>query len=200
MPRHCERVALLPLIRRVQNGIRIVEFADLDLTDYNAPMLGCRGAARRGGGARAVARSAGGAAADCPAAPISFACARCRPISTACPIRWRCSMVQGRVRSTAMSSRPAMISTPTGYSLERTVRKELERSWRVFKRDPAAAFRIVTDQKRGAARARDHGYAAGCADAASRIEFRSQRRDLLPRSTAIWSAKISTAAMPWCRR
>jgi CelD/BcsL family acetyltransferase involved in cellulose biosynthesis len=32
------------------------------------------------------------------------------------------------------------------YSLERTVRKELERSWRVFRRDPAAAFKIVTDK------------------------------------------------------
>ena len=31
---------LLPLIRRMHNGIRIVEPADLDLTDYNAPMLG----------------------------------------------------------------------------------------------------------------------------------------------------------------
>src|SRR5450755_4660215 len=34
-----EHVALLPLVRRVQNGIRIVEFADLNLTDYNAPFL-----------------------------------------------------------------------------------------------------------------------------------------------------------------
>jgi CelD/BcsL family acetyltransferase involved in cellulose biosynthesis len=31
---------LLPLIRRRQNNIVIVEFADLDLTDYNAPFLG----------------------------------------------------------------------------------------------------------------------------------------------------------------
>src|ERR1700759_980839 len=37
--RHRE-VALGPLIRRVQRGIRLVEFADLDLTDYNAPLLG----------------------------------------------------------------------------------------------------------------------------------------------------------------
>ncbi|MEA2890541.1 MAG: hypothetical protein QOI05_1334, partial [Bradyrhizobium sp.] len=32
------------------------------------------------------------------------------------------------------------------FTLERTVRKELERSWRVFTRDPAAAFRIITDK------------------------------------------------------
>src|SRR5882757_6587803 len=40
-----EQAVLLPLIRRLQKGIRIVEFADLDLTDYNAPLLG--GAAPR---------------------------------------------------------------------------------------------------------------------------------------------------------
>src|SRR4249920_325508 len=35
-----EQAALLPLIRRRQQNISIVEFADLDLTDYNAPILG----------------------------------------------------------------------------------------------------------------------------------------------------------------
>src|SRR5215211_4859879 len=35
-----EPAMLLPLIRRRQNNIAIVEFSDLDLTDYNAPILG----------------------------------------------------------------------------------------------------------------------------------------------------------------
>jgi CelD/BcsL family acetyltransferase involved in cellulose biosynthesis len=34
------QVALVPLIRHVKGGIRIVEFADLGVTDYNAPILG----------------------------------------------------------------------------------------------------------------------------------------------------------------
>src|SRR6201999_1867046 len=34
-----EQVALFPLTRRVRRGIRIVEFADHNLTDYNAPLL-----------------------------------------------------------------------------------------------------------------------------------------------------------------
>src|SRR5690242_9090183 len=38
-----EPIALLPLVRRTQGGIRIVEFADSGLTDYNAPLL-ARGA------------------------------------------------------------------------------------------------------------------------------------------------------------
>ena len=32
------------------------------------------------------------------------------------------------------------------YTLERTMRKELERSWRVFTRDPGAVFKIVTEK------------------------------------------------------
>src|SRR5690348_4284580 len=33
-----ERAMLLPLIRRSENGIRTIEFADLSLTDFNAPV------------------------------------------------------------------------------------------------------------------------------------------------------------------
>ena len=33
------KVALVPLIRHVRHGVRIVEFADLNVTDYNAPIL-----------------------------------------------------------------------------------------------------------------------------------------------------------------
>jgi CelD/BcsL family acetyltransferase involved in cellulose biosynthesis len=33
------KLALVPLFRRVQRGVRIVEFADLNVTDYNAPVL-----------------------------------------------------------------------------------------------------------------------------------------------------------------
>ena len=35
-----EIALLLPLIRRKPDRIRVVEFADLELTDYNAPLLG----------------------------------------------------------------------------------------------------------------------------------------------------------------
>src|SRR6201996_2693985 len=38
--RTLEQVALLPLVRHVRRGLRVIEFADLDLTDYNAPLLG----------------------------------------------------------------------------------------------------------------------------------------------------------------
>jgi CelD/BcsL family acetyltransferase involved in cellulose biosynthesis len=139
-----EQVALLPLIRRLQNGIRIVEFPDLDLTDYNAPVLGS-GAPRDAKAARALWRDLktalrrlpGGAdlirlrkmPVDLDNGPNPLAL-----IDGAGP----CAL-NGNVVATGDDF------DAWRYQLERTVRKELERSWRVFTRDPAASFQIVTD-------------------------------------------------------
>jgi CelD/BcsL family acetyltransferase involved in cellulose biosynthesis len=138
------KAALLPLIRRRQNNITVVEFADLDLTDYNAPLLG-------------------------PAAPCDARAARAlwRDLKTALRrlpdgtdlIRLRKVAVDldGRPNPLALldEASPSSLNgniVGTGedydawrYTLEKTVRKELERSWRVFTRDPAAGFEIVTD-------------------------------------------------------
>src|SRR5215472_4601590 len=35
------RVALVPLASRIHHGVRLVEFADLGVSDYNAPILAC---------------------------------------------------------------------------------------------------------------------------------------------------------------
>jgi CelD/BcsL family acetyltransferase involved in cellulose biosynthesis len=80
-----EPVVLLPLIRRRQNNIATVEFADLDLTDYNAPILG-PAAPRDAKAARALWRSLLRRCAGCPRRPISFVCAKFLSISTASQI------------------------------------------------------------------------------------------------------------------
>jgi CelD/BcsL family acetyltransferase involved in cellulose biosynthesis len=140
-----ERVALLPLVRRVQNGIRIVEFADLNLTDYTAPVL--TAAAPR----------------DATAALIMW-----RELLAALKgLPGGADLVRFRKMPVDLDGRPNPLALLDGaggcplngnvvttgddfdayrYSLERTVRKELERSWRVFTREPAAAFQIVTDR------------------------------------------------------
>jgi CelD/BcsL family acetyltransferase involved in cellulose biosynthesis len=140
-----EPAVLLPLIRRTHNGIRIVEPADLDLTDYNAPLLG-------------------------PAAPRDARAARAmwkdlRKALRALP--GGADLIRLRKMPDESGGRPNPLALLDGagpcslngnlvttgedfdawrFTLERTVRKELERSWRVFTRDPAAAFRIVTDK------------------------------------------------------
>ena len=140
-----ERIALLPLIRRTQNGTRIVEFADLDLTDYNAPVLGAAAPRDAKTSPRALWRDLLAALRRMPGG-ADLIRLRKMPVD-----------LDGRPNPLALldgASRCAFNGNivTTGddfdayrYSLKRTVRKQLERSWRVFTRDPAAAFQIVAN-------------------------------------------------------
>jgi len=137
------QVALFPLVRRVRRGIRIVEFADHNLTDYNAPLLHAT-ALRDPASARLMWRDL-------------LAALKRLPGGT--------DLVRLRKMPFELDGRPNPLTLLPGasasflnsnvvttgddfdayrFSLERTVRKELERSWRVFTRHPGAAFRIVT--------------------------------------------------------
>ena len=139
-----EPAVLLPLIRRRQDKIAIVEFADLDLTDYNAPILGSA-APRDAKAARALWRSLLSALRRMPEAADLI---RLRKV----PVD-----LDGKPNPLALldAAGPCSLNgnlVTTGedydawrYTLEKTVRKELERSWRVFTRDPAASFAIITD-------------------------------------------------------
>jgi CelD/BcsL family acetyltransferase involved in cellulose biosynthesis len=140
-----EQAVLLPLIRRTQAGIRIIEPADLDLTDYNAPLLGAatpsdasaahamwrdlRAALRRlPGGADLIRLRKMPVELDGKPNPLAL-------LGGAGP----CSL-NGNIVSTGEDF------DAWRFTLERTVRKELERSWRVFTRDSAAAFKIITNK------------------------------------------------------
>jgi CelD/BcsL family acetyltransferase involved in cellulose biosynthesis len=140
-----EQVALLPLIRRLQKGVRIVEFADLALTDYNAPVLG-DAAPRDGRAARALWRDLKAALRRLPGGADLI---RLRKMPLDLDGRPNPLALQDGATPCPMNGN--LVATGDDfdawrYSLERTVRKELERSWRVFRRDPAAAFRIVADK------------------------------------------------------
>lgn len=140
-----EQVVLLPLIRRMHNGIRIVEPADLDLTDYNAPVLGAA-APRDANAARAMWKDLRDALRRLPGG-ADLIRLRKMPAET-----------DGRLNPLALldGAGPCALNGNVvttrddfdawRFTLERTVRKELERSWRVFTRDSAAAFKIVTDK------------------------------------------------------
>jgi CelD/BcsL family acetyltransferase involved in cellulose biosynthesis len=139
-----QQAVLLPLIRRRQNNIAIVEFADLDLTDYNAPILG-PAAPRDAKAARALWRD------------LLSALRRMQGGADLIRLRKVVVDLDGRPNPLALLDEAGPCSlngnvVTTGedydawrYTLEKTVRKELERSWRVFTRDPAAAFTMVTD-------------------------------------------------------
>jgi CelD/BcsL family acetyltransferase involved in cellulose biosynthesis len=140
-----EQAALLPLIRRKQGNVAIVEFADLNLTDYNAPILGAA-APRDAKAARVLWRSLRSALRRMPDA-ADLIRLRKMPVD-----------LDGKPNPLALLNAvgPCLLNgnlVTTGedydawrYTLEKTVRKELERSWRVFTRDPAASFAIITNR------------------------------------------------------
>jgi CelD/BcsL family acetyltransferase involved in cellulose biosynthesis len=139
-----EQIALLPLVRRLQSGVRIVEFADLDLTDYNAPLM-TAAAPRDAEAARVLWRDLRAALRRSPGG-VDLVRLRKMPID-----------LRGRLNSLTLldGARPCPLNgnvVTTGddfdayrHSLERSVRKNLERSWRVFTRDRGARLQIVTD-------------------------------------------------------
>jgi CelD/BcsL family acetyltransferase involved in cellulose biosynthesis len=139
-----EQAALLPLIRRQQKGMRIVEFADLDLTDYNAPILGSA-APRDAGTARALWRDLRAALRKMPGGADLI---RLRKVPVDLDGRPNPLALLGDAGPCAANGN--VVTTGDDYdgwryTLEKTVRKELERSWRVFTRDPAAGFSLVAD-------------------------------------------------------
>ena len=139
-----EPAALLPLIRRRHNSIAIVEFADLDLTDYNAPLLG-PAAPRDAKAARAMWRDLKTALRKLPGGADLI---RLRKIAV--DLDGRPNPLALLDEAGASSLNGNIVTTGEDYdawrfTLEKTVRKELERSWRVFTRDSAAGFAIVTD-------------------------------------------------------
>mgnify|MGYP001024809434 FL=1 len=136
-------VALLPLMRRRQRGVRIVEFADLELTDYNTPVL-AGDAGRDPASANAMWKA------------LRVALRRSPGGADLLRLRKMPLEIDGIANPLALlkaargcSVNGNIVATGDDYdayrhSLGRVVRKELERSWRVFTRDPAAAFQVVT--------------------------------------------------------
>lgn len=136
----------LPLVLYRKGRMRIIEFADLEITDFNAPAVG-------------------------PAAPgdARQALALWRKIRTALPpadlvrLRKMPGVLRGRPNPLALlpqalpcAENGNLVVTGDDWDAWRrerpkTVRKELERSWRVFSREPNTSFEIVTDPERAQA-------------------------------------------------
>jgi CelD/BcsL family acetyltransferase involved in cellulose biosynthesis len=139
-----EQVALFPLVRKVRRGIRIIEFADHNLTDYNAPLL-YAGAPRDAAGMRLLWRDLKAALRRVPGGADLV---RFRKMPFDLDGRPNPLTLLDVAHASSLNSN--VVTTGDDFdayrfSLERTVRKELERSWRVFSRHPGAEFGIVTD-------------------------------------------------------
>ncbi len=144
-PATSEPVALFPMVRKVRRGIRIIEFADHNLTDYNAPLLYAR-APRGAAGARLLWRDLRAALKRVPGGADLV---RFRKMPFDLDGQPNPLTLLDAAHASSLNSN--LVTTGDDFdayrrSLERTVRKELERSWRVFLRHPGAEFGIVTDR------------------------------------------------------
>jgi CelD/BcsL family acetyltransferase involved in cellulose biosynthesis len=129
-------VALVPLILRVRHGVRIVEFADLNVTDYNAPMLRV-GAALNVAGTRALGQALVTALRELPGG-VDLIRLRKMPEGELNPLA-----MLGRAGSCSLNGN--IVATGDDFEAYRLSikRMQLSRSWRVFNRHPGATFRLI---------------------------------------------------------
>ena len=132
-------VALVPLIRRVQGGVRLVEFADLDLTDYNAPLLG-RDAPDDEAGARALCQALIAALRRLPEGADLL---RMQKMPAFIGGRPNPFVSLGRLGSCSLNGN--LVETGDDFDTYRASIKKMQlpRSWRVFNRYPGAKFEII---------------------------------------------------------
>jgi CelD/BcsL family acetyltransferase involved in cellulose biosynthesis len=135
------QVALVPLIRRVQSGIRIVEFADLGLTDYNAPILGS-GAPRDLVEARVLCQAL---LAALRRLPDGVDLIRMRKMPSNVGGKPNPLAALGRMGSCSLNGNLIAIGDDFEVYRASIKRMQLPRSWRVFSRNRGAAFRIIAD-------------------------------------------------------
>jgi CelD/BcsL family acetyltransferase involved in cellulose biosynthesis len=135
------KVAMVPLIRRVQRGVRIVEFADLGLTDYNAPILDC-GAPADGMGARVLCRAL---LAALRRSPDGVDLVRLQKMPADVGGKPNPLVSLGRVGSCSLNGNLIRIGDDFEVYRASIKRMQLPRSWRGFNRYPGAEFRIVSD-------------------------------------------------------
>ncbi|SHN68586.1 GNAT family N-acetyltransferase [Bradyrhizobium erythrophlei] len=133
------KVALVPMIRHVRRGVRIVEFADLNVTDYNAPLLRA-GVAFDISEARAIAKAL---VAELRKVPGGADLVRMRKMPGKIAGVINPLALLGREGSSSLNGN--IIETGDDFEVYRTSIKRIQmpRYWRVFNRNPGAAFRMI---------------------------------------------------------
>jgi CelD/BcsL family acetyltransferase involved in cellulose biosynthesis len=133
------KVALVPLIRRVRHGVRIVEFADLNVTDYNAPILRA-GVTFDMAEAREIGRAL---IAELRNVPGGVDLVRLKKMPGKLANGINPLALLGREGSSSLNGN--IIETGEDFEAYRASVKRIQmpRYWRVFNRHPGAAFRLI---------------------------------------------------------
>jgi CelD/BcsL family acetyltransferase involved in cellulose biosynthesis len=133
-------VALVPLICRKHHGVRLVEFADLDVSDYNAPILAC-GAPRDSASMRDMGRALVAALRGLPDRPDLI-----RLKKMPAEIRGRPNPLAATEWTGSSSLNGNLVEVGDDFEIYRaSIRKmQMPRCWRVFSRHPGARFEIAS--------------------------------------------------------
>lgn len=137
-------IAMVPMISHTRRGIRVVEFADLGVSDNNAPILACDAAIDTAGAHAISAALVDGLR----ALPDRFDLLRLKKMPAYVGGKPNPLVSLGRIGSCSVNGN--LVLTGDDYADYRASirRLQLPRCWRVFNRLGSARFEIATDVER----------------------------------------------------
>jgi CelD/BcsL family acetyltransferase involved in cellulose biosynthesis len=133
-------VALVPLAIRRHHGIRVLEFADLGVSDYNGPILSCE-APRDASSMRTMRRTLLMALRQLPDRPDLV---RLKKMPAEISGRPNPLVVSGGIGSSSLNGNLVEVGDDFEAYRDSIRKMQMPRCWRVFTRHPGARFQIAT--------------------------------------------------------
>ena len=134
-------IAMVPMFSHVRRGIRVVEFADLGVSDNNAPILACDASFDAAG-----AKATGAALVDAlRALPDRFDLLRLKKMPAYVGTRPNPLVSLGRFGSCSLNGNLVLTGDDYANYLASIKRMQMPRCWRVFSRHAGARFEIATE-------------------------------------------------------
>ncbi|WP_439359822.1 GNAT family N-acetyltransferase [Bradyrhizobium sp. DASA03007] len=133
-------IALVPMISHLRRGIRVVEFADLGVSDNNAPILSLDADAAEGIGKALIDALR--------ALPDGFDLLRLRKMPAHIGGRPNPLVSLGRIGSSSLNGNLVLMGENYEDYQASIKRMQMPRCWRVFSRHAGARFEIATDVAR----------------------------------------------------
>jgi CelD/BcsL family acetyltransferase involved in cellulose biosynthesis len=137
-------IAMVPMISRMRRGIRVVEFADLDISDNNAPILACD-APLDAADTRAISAALVDALRTLP---DRFDLLRLKKMPADVGGKPNPLVSLGRIGSCSVNGNLVLMGDDYADYRASLRRLQLPRCWRVFTRLGSARFEIATDAER----------------------------------------------------
>lgn len=134
-------IAMVPMISHVRRGIRIVEFADLGVSDNNAPIL-AQDAAVDAEAADAISAAL---VAALRALPDRFDLLRWRKMPAQVGGKPNPLVSLGRIGSSSLNGNLVLMGDDYADYQASIKRMQMPRCWRVFSRHEGARFEVATD-------------------------------------------------------